>query len=76
MGRSFAESENTAILFMCGLLFPFETMPPFMAKFGAALPITMGIRALDSVLIYQQGFEVLMKFISFPSPQAITRQSP
>jgi ABC-type multidrug transport system permease subunit/predicted nucleic acid-binding Zn-ribbon protein len=70
---TFAESENTAMLtslvlsipmlFLCGLFFPFETMPPFMAKLGAALPITMGIRALDSVLIYQQGFEVLIGYL-------------
>lgn len=66
---TFAESENTAMLsslvlsipmlFLCGIFFPFETMPPLMAKLGGALPITMGIRALDSVLIYQAGPEVL-----------------
>ena len=64
-----ADSENTAMLmslvlsipmlFLCGMFFPFETMPPLMALLGNALPITMGIRALDAVLIYQQGFDVL-----------------
>ncbi len=61
---TFAESENTAMLsslvlsipmlFLCGVFFPFETMPQFMVRLGSALPITMGIRALDSVLIYQK----------------------
>ncbi len=70
---TFAESENTAMLtslvlsipmlFLCGLFFPFETMPPLMAKLGAALPITMGIRALDSVLIYQQGSDQLLWYL-------------
>ncbi len=65
---TFAESENTAMLlslvlsipmlFLSGVFFPFETMPELMVKLGNALPITMGIRALDSVLIYQQGVHV------------------
>jgi len=65
---TFAESENTAMLlslvlsipmlFLSGVFFPFETMPALMVKLGNALPITMGIRALDSVLIYQQGVRV------------------
>jgi hypothetical protein len=42
------------------MFFPFETMPPLMAWLGNVLPITMGIRALDAVLIYQQGFDVLV----------------
>ncbi len=62
---TFAESENTAMLlslvlsipmlFLSGVFFPFETMPPLMVWLGNALPITMGIKALNSVLIYQQG---------------------
>ena len=65
-----ADSENTAMLmslvlsipmlFLCGMFFPFETMPPLMAWLGNVLPITMGIKALDAVLIYQQGFDVLV----------------
>lgn len=61
---TFAESENTAMLsslvlsipmlFLSGIFFPFETMPDFMVGLGSALPITMGIRALESVLIYQE----------------------
>lgn len=70
---TFAESENTAMLsslvlsipmlFLCGVFFPFETMPQFMIKVGSALPITMGIRALDSVLIYQEGLGVLSGYL-------------
>ncbi|MCK4928762.1 MAG: ABC transporter permease, partial [Methanosarcinales archaeon] len=69
-----ADSENTAMLmslvlsipmlFLCGMFFPFETMPPLMAWLGNALPITMGIRALDSVLIYQQGSDVLLGYLT------------
>ncbi|MFZ3060034.1 MAG: ABC transporter permease [Candidatus Methanoperedens sp.] len=65
---TFAESENTAMLlslvlsipmlFLSGVFFPFETMPPLMVWLGNALPITMGIKALNSVLIYQQGVQV------------------
>ena len=70
---TFAESENTAMLsslvlsipmlFLCGVFFPFETMPQLMVKVGSALPITMGIQALDSVLIYQEGFGVLARYL-------------
>lgn len=69
-----ADSENTAMLmslvlsipmlFLCGMFFPFETMPPLMAWLGNALPITMGIRALDSVLIYQQGSDMLIGYLT------------
>jgi len=70
---TFAESENTAMLsslvlsipmlFLCGVFFPFETMPQLMVKVGSALPITMGIRALDSVLIYREGFGMLARYL-------------
>lgn len=70
---TFAESENTAMLsslvlsipmlFLCGVFFPFETMPELMVKIGNALPITMGIKALNSVLIYQEGFGVLSSYL-------------
>jgi ABC-type multidrug transport system permease subunit len=42
------------MLFLSGVFFPFETMPGIMASLGNALPITMGIKALGSVLIYQK----------------------
>lgn len=70
---TFAESENTAMLsslvlsipmlFLCGVFFPFETMPQLMAALGGALPITLGIKALESVLIYQKGFDVLAGYL-------------
>lgn len=70
---TFAESENTAMLlslvlsipmlFMSGVFFPFETMPELMGRLGNALPITMGIRALSSVLIYQEGLGALAGYL-------------
>ncbi|MCX9086498.1 MAG: hypothetical protein OIN90_02910, partial [Candidatus Methanoperedens sp.] len=51
------------MLFLCGVFFPFETMPALMVKIGNALPITMGIKALDSVLIYQEGFNALSGYL-------------
>jgi ABC-type multidrug transport system permease subunit len=71
---TFAESENTAMLtslvlsipmlFLCGVFFPFEIMPQLMVQIGGALPITMGIKALDSVLIYREGFDVLAGYLA------------
>ncbi|MBU4077255.1 MAG: ABC transporter permease [Euryarchaeota archaeon] len=68
-----AESENTAMLltlvlsipmlFLSGVFFPFETMPELMILLGNALPITMGIRALETVLIYQKGFEAFSIYL-------------
>ncbi len=68
-----AESENTAMLltlvlsipmlFLSGVFFPFETMPDLMILLGNALPITMGIRALETVLIYQKGFEAFSVYL-------------
>jgi ABC-type multidrug transport system permease subunit/predicted nucleic acid-binding Zn-ribbon protein len=70
---TFAESENTAMLlslvlsipmlFLCGIFFPFESMPALMVRLGSALPITMGIRALSSVLIYQEGFWAITGYL-------------
>ncbi|TRZ89941.1 MAG: ABC-2 transporter permease [Methanosarcinales archaeon] len=68
-----AESENTAMLltlvlsipmlFLSGVFFPFETMPDLMILLGNALPITMGIRALEAVLIYQKGFDAFYVYL-------------
>ena len=68
-----AESENTAMLltlvlsipmlFLSGVFFPFETMPDLMILLGNALPITLGIRALEAVLIYQKGFEYFSVYL-------------
>lgn len=35
-----------------------------MVQIGSALPITMGIKALDSVLIYREGFDVLAGYLA------------
>ncbi len=60
---AFADSENTAMLsslvlsipmlFLCGVFFPFEMMPPAMAAFGSALPITLGVELFKDILVYQ-----------------------
>ncbi len=70
---TFAESENTAMLlslvlsipmlFLSGVFFPFETMPQLMVRLGNALPITMGIKALNSVLVYQEGAGALAGYL-------------
>ncbi|MDD5474171.1 MAG: ABC transporter permease [Candidatus Methanoperedens sp.] len=70
---TFAESENTAMLlslvlsipmlFLSGVFFPFETMPQLMVQLGNALPITMGIKALNSVLVYQEGTGALAGYL-------------
>jgi ABC-type multidrug transport system permease subunit/predicted nucleic acid-binding Zn-ribbon protein len=70
---TFAESENTAMLlslvlsipmlFLSGVFFPFETMPELMVRLGNALPITMGIKALGSVLIYQEGLQNITGYL-------------
>jgi ABC-2 type transport system permease protein len=70
---TFAESENTAMLtslvlsipmlFLCGVFFPFEIMPQLMVQIGSALPITLGIKALDSVLIYRESFDLLAGYL-------------
>jgi ABC-2 type transport system permease protein len=51
------------MLFLCGIFFPFESMPALMVRLGGALPITMGIRALESVLIYQEGFRAIIGYL-------------
>lgn len=68
-----ADSENTAMLltlvlsipmlFLSGVFFPFETMPDLMIQLGNSLPITMGIRALETVLIYHKGFETFSVYL-------------
>jgi len=70
---TYSESENTAMLsslvlgipmlFLSGIFFPFETMPELMVRLGNALPITMGIKALDSVLIYNEGFDAVAGYL-------------
>ncbi len=62
MIAAFADSEATAflaslviglpLLFMSGLLFPFDFMPSFMARLGELSPLSQGITAMQSVINY------------------------
>jgi ABC-type polysaccharide/polyol phosphate export permease len=59
----FAESEATAflaslviglpLLFMSGILFPYEFMPSFMASIAQITPIAPAITAMQSGMIYR-----------------------
>ena len=58
----YSESEATAflaclviglpLLFMSGLLFPLEFMPPMVATFGLASPLTQAVISMQSTLLY------------------------
>ena len=60
----FAESENTAmlaslviclpLLFLSGIFFPRELMVSEMQAFSTLLPLTQGIKLLESLLLYSQ----------------------
>ncbi len=59
---TFADSENTAMLsslvlsvpmlFLNGVFFPFEMMPPNMTALGGMLPITIGTDIFRNILLY------------------------
>jgi len=58
----YAESEATAflaslviglpLLFLSGLLFPFEFMPPVISFFGTLSPLTQAILSMQATLLY------------------------
>ncbi len=58
----YSESEATAflaclviglpLLFLSGLLFPFEFMPPLVAAFGLSSPLTQAIVSMQATLLY------------------------
>ncbi|MFA5106407.1 MAG: ABC transporter permease [Candidatus Micrarchaeia archaeon] len=58
----FSESEATAflaclvvglpLLFLSGLLFPFEFMPPIIAALGLASPLTQAVISMQATLLY------------------------
>ncbi|MFA6328500.1 MAG: ABC transporter permease [Candidatus Micrarchaeia archaeon] len=58
----YSESEATAflaclvvglpLLFLSGLLFPFEFMPPLVSAFGLVSPLTQAIVGMQSTLLY------------------------
>ena len=59
---AYSDSEATAflaslvvglpLLFMSGLIFPFDFMPSFMAELGQASPLSQGIIGMQSIIIY------------------------
>ncbi len=58
----YSQSESTAflaslvvglpLLFLSGLLFPFEFMPPLVSWAGTAMPLSQAVIGMQSVLIY------------------------
>ncbi len=71
---AYSESEVTAflaslviglpLLFLSGLLFPFEFMPSIIASIGQASPLTQAVFSMQSVMLYhspqQIGFGILL----------------
>jgi len=72
----YSESEATAflaslvvglpLLFLSGLIFPFEFMPPSIALAGQASPLTQGVLSMQSVMLYHSpqavGFGILLLY--------------
>ncbi len=72
----YSESEATAflaslvvglpLLFMSGLLFPFEFMPTYISAIGYALPLTQAVLTMQSVILYHSpqaiGFGILLLY--------------
>lgn len=72
----YSESEATAflaslvvglpLLFMSGLLFPFEFMPTYISAIGYALPLTQAVFTMQSVILYHSpqaiGFGILILY--------------
>jgi ABC-type multidrug transport system permease subunit len=72
----YSESEATAflaslvvglpLLFLSGLLFPFEFMPSSMALLGQASPLTQAVSSMQSVMLYHSpqpiGFGILLLY--------------
>ncbi|NYZ77669.1 ABC transporter permease [Candidatus Micrarchaeota archaeon] len=72
----FSESEATAflaslvvglpLLFLSGLVFPFEFMPSTIAMLGYASPLTQGVFSMQSLILYHSpqpvGFGVLLLY--------------
>jgi ABC-type polysaccharide/polyol phosphate export permease len=40
------------LLFLSGLLFPFEFMPPLVAMFGLSSPLTQAVVSMQATLLY------------------------
>ena len=72
----YSESEATAflaslviglpLLFLSGILFPFEFMPSSIALLGLATPLTQAVLSMQSVILYQSphaiGFGMLLLY--------------
>jgi len=72
----YSESEATAflaslvvglpLLFMSGLLFPFEFMPTYISAIGYASPLTQAVLTMQSVILYHSpqaiGFGILLVY--------------
>ena len=72
----YSESEATAflaslvvglpLLFMSGLLFPFEFMPTYISAIGYASPLTQAVLTMQSVILYHSpqaiGFGILVLY--------------
>ena len=70
----YSESEATAflaslvvglpLLFLSGILFPFEFMPSSIALIGQAFPLTQAVLSMQSVILYKSpqavGFSILL----------------
>lgn len=70
-----SKTENTALLtslvvglpmlFLSGLFFPFEIMPPFMKMIGSNLPLTLSTINLERIIIYhtQIDYSIVWKLV-------------
>jgi len=77
-----SESENTAfmaslllampLMFMSGLFFPFEIMPPLTAYIGSILPITQGIHIYMKLVMYQTSVMAVMPFFAILGVYALS----
>lgn len=64
---SLASSENTALLtclvasipmmFLCGVFFPFEVMPPLIQTIAQHLPLTLSVANLEKIIIYHTAID-------------------
>lgn len=77
----FSESENTALLgslmiglpllFVSGIFFPLEMMPPAMASVAQLTPITQGIEVYKKIVFYNVGFEAIGPFLAYLAAAAV-----
>ena len=66
---SFSKTENVALLtslvisipmlFLSGIFFPFEIMPPFMESLGLNLPLTLSVLSLEKLWLYNTTVDIM-----------------